>query len=396
MAKLNPSFLQLKSEYIFAIIDAKLIELKKNLPAASWINLSIGDIALPLAPRIVKAIADAAEEMSTSQGLKGYAPTYGYGFLRQAIAENEYKEFSLSPEEIFVSDGTNSDAVNILELFHPSCVIGIPNPSYPAYLNSSIIAGRKKICLLPCLEKNLFAPQPPKKHCDIIYVCTPSNPTGLALTRKDLQAWVDYALKQRAILCIDAAYNAFITSVDVPKSIYEIPGAKECAVEFKSFSKSAGFTGLRCAYVVIPKTVRVLLDNSDYPLHNAWAKRQDIKFNGVAYPIQRGAQAALSPEGLAETREQVRFYLSMAGQIKDGLKDLGHTCWGGEDCPYIWWKVPEGFTSWEFFDHLLSSCQLIAMPGVGFGPLGEGYVRLSAFSRQDKVSLALERIRKGI
>ena len=396
MAQLNCSFSDLNSPYIFPIIEQKLAELKKTVPLNTMINLSIGDISLPLAPTIIKAITQATCEMGTLEGVKGYPPTYGYSFLRSAIAEQDYCSVTISPEEIYVSDGINSDAVNILELFAPHSVIGILNPTYPAYLNSSILGGRKQICLIPCLEEHRFIPQPPKEHCDVVYLCTPSNPTGVAMTKKELQAWVEYAQREKAILCIDAAYSAFASSADVPKSIYEIPGAHTCAIEFKSFSKSAGFTGLRCAYTVIPKTLTAQLGEQTYPLHKLWEKRQDIKFNGVAYPIQRGAEAALKNEGLKETYKQVEFYRLLADRLKTGLLKLGHQCWGGLDSPYIWWKVPSGFTSWQFFDHLLTHCHLISLPGIGFGSFGEGYVRLCAFSSEDKIALALERIEKKV
>ena len=393
MAKLNPAFSLLKKEYIFAIIDKKLIELKKSLPSAELINLSIGDIALPLAPSIVKAIQEATQEMGTVQGMKGYSPTYGYDFLRNAIATKEYAGHSIRPEEIYVSDGTNSDAVNIQELLYPSCTIAIPDPTYPAYVNSSIINGKKKIVSLPCLAENQFVPLPPKERCDAVYLCTPNNPTGTAMTREDLERWVSYALEHQALLLVDSAYAAFISSKDIPKSIYEIPGALDCSIEFKSFSKSAGFTGLRCAYTVMPHRIMGNFSRKRFPLYKLWETRQDIKFNGVAYPIQRGAQASLETPGREETHLQVQFYLSLAKRLKEGLQKLGQTCWGAEDSPYIWWKTPHGASSWEFFDHLLKSCHLIALPGVGFGPCGEGYIRLSAFSSEEKISLALSRLR---
>src|SRR5579862_453090 len=347
MAKLNPCFSRLKNAYIFAIIDKKLIELKKNLPSADLINLSIGDITLPLAPSIVKAIQEATQEMGTMEGIKGYSPTYGYDFLRSAIAKQEYANYAILPEEIYISDGTNSDAVHIQELLHPLSTIAIPDPTYPAYFNSSVIGGKKKIVSLPCLPENHFLPLPPQEHCDVIYICSPNNPTGTAMTRQDLTNWIAYALDHEAILLIDSAYAAFITSENVPKSIYEIPGSKECAIEFKSFSKSAGFTGLRCAYSVIPHTVMGSLKRKRHSLYKLWEKRQDIKFNGVAYPIQRGAAASLSPSGLQETQKQVHFYLSLAKRLKEGLEKLGQTCWGAKDSPYIWWKTPNGTSSWQ-------------------------------------------------
>lgn len=396
MAKLNPSFSRLDGEYIFTIIDRKLIELKKNIPAAELINLSIGDVTLPLSPTIVAAIINATQEMGTVEGIKGYPPTYGYDFLRNAIVQHECQNLNVDPEEIYISDGTNSDAVNIQELFHHSSVIGIANPTYPVYLSSSVIGGKNKRICLPCVPENQFIACPPETHCDLVYLCSPNNPTGTAMSRKDLQAWVDYARSHQAILFIDSAYSAFITSPEVPKSIYEIEGAHECAIELKSFSKSAGFTGLRCAYTILPKTVAVGSGRKKLPLHKLWEKRQGIKFNGVAYPIQRGAQAALSSKGRKEVSTQVQFYLSLARRLKEGLIQCGHTCWGGSDSPYIWWKTPKDLTSWQFFDHLLNTCHLIATPGRGFGSLGEGYIRLSAFSSEEKITLALKKIKEKV
>lgn len=396
MPILNPCFSQLNKEYIFAIIDKKLIDLKKKLPSTDLINLSIGDVTLPLAPSIVKAIQEATSEMATLQGVKGYSPTYGYDFLRSAIAHREYAGLHISQEEIYISDGINSDAVHIQELLHPSSTIGIPDPTYPAYFNSSVIGGKKKIVPLPCLPEYNFIPQPPQGPCDAVYLCSPNNPTGTAMTKKNLQNWVDYARRYESLLFVDSAYAAFITSDDVPKSIYEIDGSHECAIEFKSFSKSAGFTGLRCAYTVIPQTVMGKLGRKKYPLYKLWEKRQDIKFNGVAYPIQRGAEAALFSEGQKETRNQVAMYLSLAKRLKQELLALGHTCWGGIDSPYVWWKTPHNASSWNFFDHLLNVCHLIALPGIGFGLHGEGYIRLSAFSSEEKISLAIARIREKV
>lgn len=392
MANLNPNFKRLKREYIFPIIEQKLADLKKDFPDIQILNFGIGDIALPLAPSIAKAIAAAVQEMTTEAGMKGYGPSNGYAFLRQAIVSHEFSHLGISPDEIFISDGANSDTVNILEIFGRSNVIGITDPTYPAYLDVSILQGHKKIILFPCLAENNFAPLPPKEHCDVVYLCSPNNPTGVAMNREQLKSWVDYALKEKALLLIDNAYEAFITSSDVPKSIFEIPGAKECAIEFRSFSKSAGFTGLRCAYTILPKTVKAKFENKMLPLHAFWDRRQATKFNGVAYPIQKGAEAIYSKEGQQETRAQVNLYLNQAKRLKAGLTELGYTCYGGIDSPYIWVKTPEKLTSWEFFDALLKRCHLICIPGKGFGAHGEGFVRFSAFSTPEKTTLALERL----
>jgi LL-diaminopimelate aminotransferase len=392
MIKLNPHFKQLKREYIFPIIDQKLAELKEEHPDVQILNFGVGDIALPLAPSIGKAITDSVLEMTTEKGMKGYGPHNGYLFLREAIAKNEFSPFGMTPDEIFISEGTNSDTVNILDLFSLSSGVGITDPTYPAYLDSTILSGRKKIISLPCLPENQFAPVPPQEHCDLVYLCSPNNPTGMAMNRSELQRWVDYALREKALLLIDNAYEAFITSADVPRSIYELPGAKECAIEFRSFSKTAGFTGLRCAYTILPKTVKAKLGRKFLSLHPYWDRRQATKFNGVAYPIQRGAEAVYTKEGQKETRAQIALYLEQATRLKEGLKKLGFTCYGGIDSPYIWCKTPEGTSSWDFFDLLLKKCHLISIPGRGFGSQGEGYVRLSAFTTQDKTTLALERL----
>lgn len=392
MIKLNPNFSRLKREYIFPIIEEKLAELQKAYPDVKVINFGIGDIALPLAPTIATAIKKAVDEMASPQGKKGYGPHNGYAFLREAIAAHEFSHLGIEADEIFISDGANSDAVNILDLFSLTRAVAITDPTYPAYLDATLLSGHKKIQFLPCLAKNNFSPQPPlRKRCELIYLCSPNNPTGTAMTREELQAWVEYALKNKALLLLDNAYEAFINSPDVPRSIFEIPGAKECAIEFRSFSKSAGFTGLRCAYTILPKTVKARLGSKHVLLHSYWNRRQAAKFNGVAYPIQRGAEAVYTPSGSKETKAQVASYLTQAKHLREGLQKLGFTCYGGVDSPFLWWKTPEGKTSWEFFDELLNKCYLVSIPGRAFGAHGEGYVRLSAFTTPDKTSLALER-----
>ncbi len=387
MARLNSYYKKLKREYIFPIIEHKLIELKKKSPNTTTINLGIGDIALPLAPSIAHAICLATQEMTTPQGFKGYGPSDGYLFLKEAIVKHQYSNLGISPDEIFISDGTNTDTANIQELFSLNNTVGILDPTYPVYLDTNIMAGRSsKILLLPCTQDNNFCPVPPQEHCDMIYLCTPNNPTGVALTKSQLTEWVAYAKRENATLLIDNAYEAFITSPDVPKSIFEIEGAKDVAIEFRSFSKSAGFTGLRCAYTVLPKTVH---QGKLYPL---WKKRQSTKSNGVSYPIQKGAEAVFLPQGKQETQSQVQAYLAEAKRLKQGLLTMGYTCFGGEDSPFIWWKTPDNLSSWKFFDHLLDKCQIISVPGSGFGKHGEGYVRLSAFTTPELSTLALEKI----
>lgn len=393
MAKINPYFSEIKREYIFPVIEKKLAELKERLPSAKILNMGIGDVALPLAPKIVSAICEATQEMGRPESIRGYGPAEGYLSLRQAIVANEYASLGISADEVFISDGTNSDTVNILDLFKVTRGIGISDPTYPVYFDTSVIAGLgKKVVFLPCTEENNFAPQPPQVSCDLIYLCSPSNPTGVAMTRKDLKKWVDYAQKEGAVILYDNAYAAFITSSDVPKSIYEIEGAKEVAIEFRSFSKTAGFTGLRCAYTILPKTVHAQKGRKSFALHPLWMKRQNTKFNGVAYPIQKGAEAVFTEEGRRETQEQINSYLAQAKLLREGLKKLGYTCFGGVDSPFIWWKTPKGQGSWDFFNTLLEECHLISIPGRGFGPNGEGYVRLSAFTTQERAKEALSRI----
>lgn len=392
MAAINSCFPRLKRTYIFSLIEEKIATLHAKVPSDQLINLSIGDVALPLIPTAVQAIQQAVLEMGTSSGLKGYGPSNGYLFLREAIKNRHFTSLQITPDEIFISDGINTDITNILDLFSVSCSVGIPDPAYPAYLDATILSGRTKIITLPCLESNQFHPQPPYEPCDLIYLCSPNNPTGVAMNRDLLTTWVNYALKHKAILFFDHAYEAFISSVDVPCSIFEIPGAKECAIEFRSFSKSAGFTGLRCSYTILPKTLKALHKDQELCLHTLWDRRQAAKSNGVAYPIQKGALATLGPQGQREVQAQVNSYLTQAKSLKQGLIQLGLDCYGGIDSPYIWVKTPKEKNSWEFFDELLIKCHLISIPGVGFGKYGEGFVRFSAFTTPDKIDLALKRM----
>ncbi|MBM3207194.1 MAG: LL-diaminopimelate aminotransferase [Chlamydiae bacterium] len=392
MAKGNPNFERLRREYIFPIIEKKLLELKELHPDVDVINVGIGDISLPLASVVVSAISSAAQEMAHETSIRGYGPSEGYKFLKQCILENEYQKYGLSPEEIFISDGINTDIANALELFASDSRVAIPDPTYPVYLDSTLISGNNSI-LLPCLEANQCLPKPPKEKVDIIYLCSPSNPTGVAMNYDQLKEFVDYAIENESIILFDSAYSAFIHSSDVPKSVYEIPGAENVAIEFRSFSKSAGFTGLRCGYTVVPKKILLSQNEEQVALWNLWSKRQSIKSNGVSYPIQRGAESCFTPEGKKQISYQIDTYLESAKAFREGLAELGYTCYGGVDSPYIWWKIPGGFTSWEFFDILLKHCHIVAIPGRGFGEHGEGFIRLSAFTKLSKVRTALERIK---
>lgn len=395
MVKGNFYFNRLKRAYIFPIIEEKIKELKSSCPDADIINMGIGDIAFPLAPSIAKAIGEATLEMSKGKTLYGYGPSEGYLFLREAICLNAYKSFPISPEEIFISDGINTDIVNILDLFHTSCSVAIPDPAYPAYLDSNLLQGRQKnIHTMPCSLETNFIPIPPNYRCDILYLCSPHNPTGIAMNREQLKLFIDYAIQHNSIILFDNAYEAFVTSPNTPKSIYEIPGAEKVAIEFRSFSKTAGFTGLRCSYTTLPKQIQAKFGQKTLSLHALWKSRQSIKFNGVAYPIQKGAEACFSPQGKLELQTQIDSYLEQARWIKEGLIKAGQQCFGGVDSPYIWWKAPRNLGSWDFFTLLLTKCQLISIPGVGFGKEGDGYVRLSAFSKTEKTKKALERITK--
>ena len=392
MVKSNPHFQKLRREYIFPIIEKKLSDLKLQSPNMEILNVGIGDVSLPLAPSIADAVSQAALEMASPTSIRGYGPSEGYLFLRAAIVEHEYGNLRIHSDEVFISDGINTDIANALELFDATSRAAIPDPTYPVYLDSSLMAGREVI-LMPCTEETRFLPLIPSENIDILYLCSPSNPTGVAMNKKELTEFVNYAIEHQAIILYDNAYSAFITSSDVPASIYEIPGADTVALEFRSFSKSAGFTGLRCGYTIVPKGIKVSQGNDSIPLHSIWKKRQSIKSNGVSYPIQRGAESVFTAKGREETYLQVKNYLQAAQIFRQGLTTLQFTCYGGIDAPYIWWKVPEGLSSWEFFDILLNQCQLIAVPGVGFGTHGEGFIRLSAFTNPAKVYTALERIK---
>lgn len=404
MEKINPYFFHLTHESIFPLIEKKIAEIKRSFPQKEFLNLSIGDIIFPLASSIQQALMVSVKRLSIEP--IGYGPTTGYNFLKEIILSTEYPSFEFSNEELFVSDGIISDAIGLSELFSQDATVGIPNPTYPAYLDGNVLAGRTgplslsneypNVVYLPCTKETGYLPTPPNKHCDFIYLCSPNNPTGVALNRSQLSDWVSYAKKNNSILLLDAAYCSFISTPDVPKTIYEISGAKEVAIEMRSFSKSAGFTGLRCSYTVIPKEVQYVYNKQKDSLYKLWTTRQDIKSNGVSWLVQTAARAALSPEGLAETNAQVQIYQTSSKFLVDNLRTLGFDVVGGIDSPYIWWKVPNGISSWEFFDLLLNQCQIISIPGIGFGKYGEGYLRLSGFIDPLIAAKAIEIIKKYI
>ncbi len=332
--------------------------------------------------------------MGNQSSFKGYGPGTGYRFLKEAILTEGYRSFGLSQDEIFISDGICPDLANLEEIFSSECLVGLQDPAYPLYLDISEWSGRK-VYSLSCEEKNNFFPSPPEEIAlDLIYLCSPHNPTGVAYTRDQLAIWIDYARKHKSIILFDAAYEAFITSSDVPRSIYEIPGAKEVAIELKSFSKSAGFTGIRCAYSVIPKELVLYHEEKEYPLHQLWELRQETKTNGISYLSQKAAAAALSPSGKEQTQAQIQDYLAALKKIKNTLESQDQQVWGGIDSPYLWWKIPSNMDAWTFFDYLLENHQLITLPGVGFGSKGEGYVRLSGFISAETADKACETLNK--
>ena len=384
--KINKNYINLSSNYLFADIAKKVQAFKAENPEADVISLGIGDVTQPLCPAVVEALHKAADEMGQSSTFRGYGPERGYDFLRNAIVEHDYRSrgIDIDADEVFVSDGAKSDTGNFQELLAEDCVVAVTDPVYPVYVDSNVMAGRK-IVKLPCTAENGFVPELPKEHVDVIYLCYPNNPTGTTLTKEQLKVWVDYALQHDALIFYDAAYEAFIQSKDVPHSIYEIPGARECAVEFHSFSKTAGFTGVRCGSTIVPKTLPV-------PLNQLWSRRQCTKFNGTSYISQRAAEAIYTPEGQQQIRATIGYYMQNAKLMRETLTQMGFTVYGGTDAPYIWLKTPKGMTSWEFFDWMLRSAHVVCTPGAGFGPSGEGYVRLTAFGTHENTEKALRRM----
>ncbi len=392
MTQLNAHYLKLQGSYLFSTIAKRVREYKETHPGQEVISLGIGDVSQPLVPAVVAALEKASQEMGRAETFCGYGPEQGYAFLREAIAAHDYQKrhLDISADEIFVSDGAKSDVANFQELFSQNTVVALQDPVYPVYLDTNVMAGRTgafekgrfgNLIYLPCTEENGFAPQLPVAHADLIYLCSPNNPTGTALTKAQLQQWVDYAREHKSIILFDAAYEAYITDPNIPHSIYEIPGAEKVAVEFRSFSKTAGFTGTRCAYTVVPKALQVYDETGGaHRLHALWLRRQTTKFNGVAYIIQRGAEAVYSAAGQTEIKRVITGYHQNAQIILQALQSAGFTAFGGKNAPYIWLKTPAGQTSWAFFDFLLNQVQIIGTPGVGFGLCGEGYFRLTAFN----------------
>ena len=383
---ISENYLKLSESYLFAEIARKVNDYKKKHPEADVISLGIGDVTQPLAPAVVGALHKAADEMAVAASFRGYGPERGYDFLREAIVENDFRRHGIDVEadEIFVSDGAKSDTGNFQELLSEKCVVAVTDPVYPVYVDSNLMAGRT-IVKLPCTPENGFVPELPSDHVDVIYLCYPNNPTGTTLTKAQLKVWVDYATQEDALIFYDAAYEAYIQSEDVPHSIYEIPGASKCAVEFHSYSKTAGFTGIRCGYTVVPKTLRM-------PLNALWNRRQCTKFNGASYLSQRAAEAIYTSQGKVQIKETISYYMKNAHVMRASLTDMGFKVYGGIDAPYLWVKTPGNMTSWEFFNWMLQSAHIVCTPGVGFGDKGEGFVRLTAFGTHENTVKALRRI----
>ena len=402
MFHVNENYQKLPGSYLFSTIGKKVNAYQEANPDKEIIRLGIGDDTQPIAPAIIEAMHKAVDEMGHAETFHGYAPDLGYAFLRKAIVDNDYKAkgCDISEDEIFVSDGAKSDSANIQEIFAQNNRIAVCDPVYPVYVDSNVMAGRtgtydkatetwSDVIYMPCTAANNFVPEFPKETPDIIYLCLPNNPTGTTLTKDQLQEWVDYANKNGAVIIYDAAYEAYISEDNVAHTIYECKGAKTCAIELRSFSKNAGFTGVRLGFTVVPKEIKC----GDVSLNAMWARRHGTKFNGAPYIVQRAGEAVYSDAGKAQLKEQVAYYMKNAKTIKEGLKDAGYTVFGGVNAPYIWLKTPDKMTSWEFFDYLLEKANVVGTPGSGFGPSGEGYFRLTAFGNYENTVKALDRIK---
>jgi len=397
VALVNENFLKLKQNYLFAEVAKRADAFKAAHPDKKVISLGIGDVTRPLPQACIEAMHKAVDDMSRSETFKGYGPYRGYDFLCDEIAKNDYKArgVDISTEEIFVSDGAKSDTGNIGDIFSKDNMVAITDPVYPVYMDTNIMEGRE-IKIIPCGEQSNFAPIPPDFHADLIYLCSPNNPTGSVIKKDLMKAWVDYAIKNEAIILFDAAYERFITEDDVPHSIFEIEGAKSCAIEFRSFSKTAGFTGTRCGYTVVPKGLMAkTADGQKTDLNAMWYRRQSTKYNGTSYIIQRGAAAVYTEEGQKQINESISYYLENARIIREGLSAAGIECSGGINAPYIWVKCPDGMTSWEMFDKLLNETAVVGTPGSGFGEMGEGYFRLTSFGSREDTIEAVERIKNN-
>lgn len=403
LLKINENFTKLPANYLFVDIASRVGKFSKLHPGTEIIKLGIGDVTRPLPKAVVAAMKKAADEMGHADTFRGYGPEAGYMFLREAISRNDYKDkgIDISPDEIFVSDGAKSDTGGIGDIFSTDNTVAVCDPVYPVYVDTNVMAGRagdydkgngwSKIVYMPCPEKNNFLPEIPSERADMIYLCFPNNPTGMGITRESLKKWVDYALENKSVILYDAAYEAFISEPDMPHSIFEIDGAKKCAIEFRSFSKTAGFTGVRCAFTVIPEE----LEFGGVKLNKLWDRRQSTKMNGVSYIVQRAAEAVYSEEGRRGIRENINYYLNNAKIIKTGLAKAGFTVYGGVDSPYVWLKTPNGLSSWDFFDMLLEKTGVVGTPGSGFGINGEGFFRLTSFNTKENTEKAVDKIVKA-
>ena len=402
MATINKNFTKLPGSYLFSTIAKKVNEFVKANPDANIIRLGIGDVTKPIAPTVIKALHNAVDEMADADTFKGYAPDLGYSFLREKIAMYDYRDrgCDINADEIFVSDGAKCDCSNIQEIFGLDNTIGVCDPVYPVYVDSNVMAGRTgdydsktdrfdNVIYMPCNSDNGFVPELPDKAPDLIYLCFPNNPTGAVITKDRLQEWVDYAIKNNSVILYDSAYEAFISEENVPHSIYECDGARKCAIEFRSFSKTAGFTGLRLGYTVVPKELVV----EGVALHGLWARRHGTKYNGAPYIVQKAGEAVYTEQGLKEIRENISYYMENARIILDGVEEAGFEAYGGVNAPYIWLKTPSDMTSWEFFDYLLEKANVVGTPGVGFGPEGENYFRLTAFGNRENTIKAIDKIK---
>jgi len=404
MAKVNENYLKLQAGYLFPEVSRRVCAYQVKNPKAKIISLGIGDVTQPLAPAVISAMKEAVDEMARPETFRGYGPEQGYDFLINAIIENDFKArgMDVEPSEIFISDGAKCDTGNIQEIFGLDNVVAVTDPVYPVYVDTNVMAGRtgwaskngqyEKIIYMPCTAQNNFVPDLPTESVDIIYLCFPNNPTGAVATKEFLSKWVDFARNSKAVILFDAAYEAFITDPDIPHSIYEIDGAKEVAIEFRSFSKTAGFTGVRCAFTVVPKQLKAYAgDGRAVEVNPLWNRRHTTKFNGASYISQAGAAAIYTPQGKKQVRKIINVYMNNAALIRESLTKLGYEVHGGVNAPYIWMKTPNGMSSWDFFDRLLTKANVVATPGVGFGPAGEGYLRLTAFARPADVKEALQR-----
>ncbi|MFW6329746.1 MAG: LL-diaminopimelate aminotransferase [Alkalispirochaetaceae bacterium] len=406
MVNINPNFDKLQKSYLFVDIARRVEAFASEQPDREIIKLGIGDVTRPLTPAVVAAMREAVEEMGRAESFRGYGPEQGYAFLREAIAEGDFRErgVDISADEIIVSDGAKCDTGNFQELFSLDSVVAVADPVYPVYVDTNVMAGRAGsaregrydgLVYLEGNESNGFVPPPPEEHVDLLYLCFPNNPTGAVATREQLSEYVSYARQQKALILFDAAYEAFVRDDSIPRSIFEIEGAKECAVEFRSYSKTAGFTGTRCAYTVVPTECRAFdAEGGERSVRDLWLRRHTTKFNGVSYPVQRAAAAIYTPEGRKEQRELTDYYLENARSIRSAMESLGMSCYGGVNSPYIW--VSAGGSSWELFDRILREAAVVTTPGVGFGRAGEGFIRISAFNDREKVVEALERITRAL